>query len=445
MNKKTNIEKVLIIFGVILIATALLGNEWFLVKWLCPDGCFDNKTRISIRIVQVIFFILGIEIIIFRKKELTLNLSLLLITCMILFAGTEIFFRTFLPQKTGVSEHDRLFEYDSVLGWRLIPNKTACFVSKHEFRTKIKINSAGMRDKECNIARTDGKKRIAILGDSFTSSLGVYDNETFAKVMEEKLLTGTEVLNFGVNGYGPTQELLLLQTKAIKYRPDLVIMVVYVGNDFDDIGGVSDWIDGYLRPKAVIDSEGKLNFDGIPVPISEKHVRMKKIKPKCELPRSHLIDFIDKFIHRNKYSVSIMPSEVRLCKKNYNDDTRKSFRLMGAIIKETNEYCRKEGVKFMVAIAPTIVQVYESRYWKEIKKKYNLNESDYDIMQPNKILSGICNNAGIPMIDLTEPLKSATESGNDTYYLANQHWNKAGEQIAAETIVKYIKEKKLLW
>ncbi|MEN6621000.1 MAG: SGNH/GDSL hydrolase family protein [Smithella sp.] len=443
MNKKIKSEIVLIVLGGILITAALLGNEWLLAKWLCPEGLFDNQTRINILITEIILFIMGSGIILFRKKEQTLNLSLLLITVIVLFTGAEIFFRNFLPQKTGISEHDRVFEYDSLLGWRMIPNKKAYFVSRHEFRTKISINSAGMRDKEYSIPKTVGKKRIAILGDSFTSSFGVYDNEAFAKIMEEKLLTGTEVLNFGVNGYGPTQELLLLQTKAIKYRPDLVIMVIYVGNDFDDIGGVSDWIDGYLRPKAVINAEGKLQFRGIPVPLSEKYIKLKRAKLRCEAPRSHFIDFIDKAIQRKKYSINFTPSEIRLCKKRYDNNTGDAFRLMGAIVNETNEYCRKKGSKFMVVVAPTIVQVFENRYWNEIKKKYDLKDNDYNLMQPNYVLSDICRNAGIPMVDLTPPLKSATESGNDTYYIRNQHWNKAGEQIAAETIARFIKEKNL--
>ncbi len=437
-------ERALIVFGAILIAIALLGNEWLLAMWLCPEGLFDNQTRLHIRIIESILFIIGAGIVIFRKKDLTLNLSLLLITCIMLFAGLETFFHNFLPQKTGVSEHDRLFEYDSILGWRLIPNKTAYFVSRHEFRTRISINSAGMRDKEYNVSRTEGKKRIIIIGDSFTSSFGVGDNDAFAKVMEEKLLTGTEVLNFGVNGYGPAQELLQLQIKAIKYKPDLVVMVIYVGNDFDDIGGVSDWIDGYIRPKAVINATEKLHFTGIPVPISEKYLKMRQAKTLCSLPRSHFIDFIDKSIKRKDYSINFMPSEIRLCKKSFEDNTGATFRLMEAIIKETNEYCRKKGSKFMVVVAPTIVQVYESRYWNEIRKKYNLNDNDYDLMQPNKILADICSKAGIPLTDLTRPLKSAIEAGNDTYYIKNQHWNKNGEQVAAETIAKFIKEKRLL-
>ena len=446
MNQNRSIgEKVLPVFGILLIMLGILFNEWLIAKWMCVDGEIEHRFKVGIRIAETIFIAIGTGVIVFRKKELMLNLSVLLITLFILLAGTEVFFSKFLPQKTGVS--DSLFAYDSTLGWQLIPNKTGYFVSKHEFKTKITINSSGMRDKEYTSAKTSGKKRIAILGDSFASSFGVPDAETFAKVMEAKQTSNTEVLNFGVNGYGPTQELLLLQTRAIKYSPDLVIMVVYVGNDFDDIHGISGWIDGYGRPKAVLDKQGQLRLTNIPVPLSEKYLALKQTHKVCNLPRSHLIDFIDqsiKYLHRNKFDISFMPSELRLCKKNTGPEMKEAFMLMAKIINEADAYCKKNGAIFMVAIAPTIVQVYDQKYWRKIIKMYDLAENDYDLYLPNRVLDDICRKAGIPVIDLTSALKLRVDQGRDTYYFQNQHWSKDGEQVVGETLTNFIVKNKLL-
>lgn len=438
-------EKVLLVFGTLLIMLGILCNEWLTTKWLCVDGEIEHRVKLIIRITEIILIAIGTGIIAFRGKESTLNLSVFLMTLLILFAGSEVFFRTFIPQKTGVS--DSLFAYDRTLGWQLIPNKTGYFVSKHEFKTKITINSCGMRDKEYSSAKPSGEKRIVVLGDSFASSFGVPDSETFAKVMEAGLTSNTEVLNFGVNGYGQTQELLLLQTRAIKYSPDLVIMLVYVGNDFDDIQGISGWIDGYERPKAIIDKQGRLRMTNIPIPLSEKYLALKQAHKVCNLPRSHFIDFIDqsiKYIRRDKFDISFMPSELRLCKKNTDTEMKDAFRLMSAIIRETDAYCKKNGASFMVAVAPTMVQVYDRIYWKKIIKMYNLTENDYDLYLPNRVLDDICRKAGIPVIDLTSALKSSVEQGRDTYYFRNQHWNREGEQVVGATLINFIVKKKLL-
>jgi len=59
---------------------------------------------------------------------------------------------------------------------------------------------------------------------------------------------------------------------------------------------ISDGLDGYNRPKAIVDNNGKLRFTGIPVPLSEKTSPFQKV---CSMPRSHFIDFIDKIIRLN--------------------------------------------------------------------------------------------------------------------------------------------------
>lgn len=433
------------IFGTVLIILGLLGNEWTLSAVLCPEADLEQRFRISIRAAEIMMIGAGLAIIVFRTKDTVANLCLLLLTIFIAFSATEVFFRMFFPQITGVSEHQKLFRYDSELGWQFIPGRTGVYISKHEFKTTISINTAGMRDKEYALAKSPGRKRIVVLGDSFTSSCGVEHAEAFTEIMEEKLLKNTEVLNFGVNGYGPAQELLLLQKQAMQYRPDLVVMVIFVGNDFDDISGRSDWIDGYMRPKAVLDDKGNLHFAGIPVPLSEKHQSILKAKKTCGAPRLHFIDFIDKTLRRRRQALDFVPSEVRICRKEADSDTAESSRLMASIIRHTNAYCKKNGAAFMVAIAPTIVQVYDHLYWEMIKKEYHLNDRDYDLMLPNKSIREVCREAGIPAVDLTVALKAAVASGQkDPYYFKNQHWNKAGEQIAASALARFIVENQLL-
>src|SRR6185295_3673698 len=43
-----------------------------------------------------------------------------------------------------------------------------------------------------------------------------------------------EVINFGVSGYGTTEELLTLREKVWKYSPDLVVLAVTTNNDITD-------------------------------------------------------------------------------------------------------------------------------------------------------------------------------------------------------------------
>lgn len=100
------------------------------------------------------------------------------------------------------------------------------------------INAAGLRDRDYSLAKPPGVYRVIVLGDSTTAGNGIPDVErTYTKVLErlldERAGEGQrfEVLNFGVGGYHPVQEVELLAERGLAYDPDLVI-VTFCQNDF---------------------------------------------------------------------------------------------------------------------------------------------------------------------------------------------------------------------
>ena len=80
--------------------------------------------------------------------------------------------------------------------------------------------------------------RIAVLGDSYAEALAVPMEESFWWVMQDRLNAcaafgkkRVEVLNFGVEGHGTAQELLMLEHYVWDYSPDLVLLAFFAGND----------------------------------------------------------------------------------------------------------------------------------------------------------------------------------------------------------------------
>jgi D-alanyl-lipoteichoic acid acyltransferase DltB (MBOAT superfamily) len=108
----------------------------------------------------------------------------------------------------------------------LIPSS----VSRSQYGT-ITTNRFGLRDKEYSEKRPAGTLRVAVLGPSSVMGWGVDDNSTFEAVLERRLaseplntgFSAVELLNFGVPGYQPPQQLvnferaLALQSNAIFY------------------------------------------------------------------------------------------------------------------------------------------------------------------------------------------------------------------------------------
>lgn len=125
---------------------------------------------------------------------------------------------------------------DAQLGWTLRPGTQGWYT--REGRTYVRINHAGFRDRGHSLDKPDGAYRIAVLGDEQAEAMQVELRDAWWSRLGEALegcsLAGgrrVEVLNFGVGGYGTAQELALLESVALRYRPDLVLLQFNPLND----------------------------------------------------------------------------------------------------------------------------------------------------------------------------------------------------------------------
>lgn len=196
-----------------------------------------------------------------NRFGLLVNLSLVIISTLFALFLSELVLRIMDVSPLYVSpERDRFWRYDPLLGWAHQPGQEGVFETP-QFRTFVRINENGLRDREHTYERQSDIQRILVLGDSFAWGYGVEESERFSQRLEEML--EVEVINAGVSGYSTDQELLWYRTEGIKYETDLVILVV-TGNDVgDNDRQLVSTI--YYKPKFVIE-EGQLVSIGHPVP-----------------------------------------------------------------------------------------------------------------------------------------------------------------------------------
>ena len=131
-----------------------------------------------------------------------------------------------------------LFMPDPALGFRLRPGARTRFVTA-EFDTEIAINAQGVRDDADIGPKPANERRIVVLGDSLVLSVQVEQQQTFCKLLEASLnqnggAVHYRVINAGVQGYGPVEELLFFRRVARAFQPDLVIHTLFVGNDAEE-------------------------------------------------------------------------------------------------------------------------------------------------------------------------------------------------------------------
>jgi hypothetical protein len=84
----------------------------------------------------------------------------------------------------------------------------------------------------------DDARRVMMLGDSFLEGHQVAPAENMSALLQNSLSTDAtppyHVLNTGRGGFSPLRYLLAYRTFAPDYQPDVVVTMVYVGNDFTD-------------------------------------------------------------------------------------------------------------------------------------------------------------------------------------------------------------------
>ena len=310
-------------------------------------------------------------------------------------------------------ERDRFWKYDSLLGWAHQPGQEGIFETP-QFRTSVRINKNGLRDREHSYERQGDIERILVLGDSFAWGYGVEESERFSQQLEKSL--GVEVINAGVSGYSTDQELLWYRNEGIKYDTDLVILVV-AGNDVGDNDQqlVSQV---YYKPRFLIE-KGQLVPTGYPVPKTNPQGRFIYSLSQ----RSALAYFIVQryFDLRSSYS-----------KMKGNSDHANSpvsggisakdepFELTIALIDEMRKIAESRNEKFMI--------VATDRWWNSPS-----SETYSDFLNTLRA-------EGFLVLDV----ESMPRFDPEVMLIPNDgHWNRAGHAFVAEQIKALIESSQL--
>ncbi|MEP6619271.1 MAG: hypothetical protein ABJE47_08150 [bacterium] len=114
---------------------------------------------------------------------------------------------------------------DDFIGGDLTPNSSGLVSGK-----LVTVNSMGMRDHDYTLAKPADTKRIALLGPSYTMGSGVADDETYDAYLEPRMNEQQggspryETLNFGVAAYSLLHQMRILDDRAYKFNPDVVLL-----------------------------------------------------------------------------------------------------------------------------------------------------------------------------------------------------------------------------
>jgi hypothetical protein len=133
---------------------------------------------------------------------------------------------------TTVLKTGKLFRPDPELGWIPLANLDVSRKNANGDLWHIETDDAGIRGPS---SWPDAEhRRLLVLGDSFAFGEGVDPADRFDTLIQEQI-PNLAVVNLGVMGYGPDQQLLRARAwKSDLRRGDVLLLLTY-GNDYYDL------------------------------------------------------------------------------------------------------------------------------------------------------------------------------------------------------------------
>ena len=397
------------------------------------------------------------------RRELLLNLLMLTASLVAIGVLFEVGVRTLAPQT--VLTLKGLYISDSEVGFRHRPG----FVGHErnpEYDTLVFIDERGYRVPAEPEARAADAYRVVGLGDSFTFGSGVEAEEVYLERIEDLLRdTGSpgrpvQVVNAGVGGMGLGNEARLLETDGGVLQPDLVIVGFYVGNDVRDVmcgwdrfvvdrDGFLHWKDEIinrywhpLRPGEIVrdgtlpERQGIQSTGALPIPF--KDVLKRNLHSYLFLQRRYdaLRARLRPATEGALKEFTVFNMEALLLKK-YPPELDNAWDQVRGILAQMDAWTHERGARLVIVAIPIGEQIYPAM-WEHTQSLYGLDPTDFDLDKPQRLVSKIGEELGVPVIDVRGALRDAAREGPELYYRKDIHWTPRGHDVAAHEIVRQL-------
>jgi hypothetical protein len=257
----------------------------------------------------------------------------------------------------------------------------------------------------------------------------------------------SEVINGGTAGYSTDQEYLFYRQEGARYSPNVVVLFFY----FNDV--LFNSLPAYFgTPKPLLVAEGKeLVVENAPVPRPAAAPRAQRPIPR---PRSVLFDWVKQRLRRGAPRayvalaraglwavprVETPPDELKVFRPRLIADIETAWDSTAAILEALSREVEARGAHFLVAYVPSRMEVSD-RDWELTRLRYGMDESKWDRRLVFRRLAEIGRGSGIPVLDLTGPLRAAQGRWGGPYYVEDGHWNALGHRVAAAEVEHALRE-----
>ena len=325
-----------------------------------------------------------------------------------------------------------LFDNDTAAGYRLKPNARVRFTTS-EFDTEIHINATGVRDDEPIGPKAPDERRVVLLGDSLVLSVQVPFAATFGELLERRLNARSSpyryrVINAGVQGYGPVEELLFFKSLVSTLEPDLVIETVFVGNDAEEA----------VRSAPRLLGDARAASSAVTESISTRLRRLVRRSMVLQLLRLRLVSATDRF------SGTLAAPEPPLQSYAANPAPRiaEGLAVTRQCIREIAAVAAAAGAGTAIALMPARFQVDDADYGR-LKEAVAAAGGELVRDAASERFDRALADLPLPRLDLLPALRQA-RTGSDLFFQETVHLTPRGHEVVADALARFIDERHLL-
>lgn len=282
-------------------------------------------------------------------------------------------------------------------------------------------------------SRTDGNPnpgaiRILILGDSFINKWGKGES-VYEKLLGDFGPKGPRFLNTADGGMGPSDYELQMQLFAKGFRPHLVVLFYYAGNDLTNEQyrrPSSSPVKRFLKPFLV-----KFYLFHFFNEVEERLENRRAAPAAAPLAGNR---------PKNPWLLKLALEKPHYILDNVLMETRENqgaWEKVKSILERIDDQSKQMKARLAVVVFPHTAQVNRSHFAFFEGLGFRVSERTLSSDRPQALLKAFCKERQIPFLDLLPDFW--TRSGEEFYRENDDHLNERGSRFAEKQIFHFMR------
>lgn len=374
-----------------------------------------------------------IQAILKKLRALTPSLLLLSGTLIVAALLAEVAVRLVLPQQLILVRPDVWQPVDS-LGWIKRP-AIDTDINTGERTVRLVTDSLGFRVPAKRIEREQAPAdavRILLIGDSMMEALQVEYEQSLAGLLEAEVSARigkpVEVWNTGVACWGPSQYLMIARRMLERERFDYVVVSLALVND-----AILQHREYFPPRQATV-----VHHLRFPRSLSFAEWRNSVIYPINDFleRRSHLYIVFRRATEMVRAGMGLggpeFPFEVRL-----QEAESPRWDVTADVTRDIAALAHAKGIPILFVLIPSNYQV-DTTIFRQFARAFDLNPSEVDLEQPNKLLGERMRQRGLRVIDPLAAMREAHAAGTQLHGFVDPHLSPEGHELVSDLVTDAI-------